>query len=370
MRRAFLFLAALALAASLAGCAATSATTSTTSTKTSTSATGLGTASQTGADGTTTTAGGTDATGTTSSAGTGTPAGDDTTTTTSAAGQTSAGDTSTNLVSTTTTVPITAASDPATVTHEQSEARFVYAGGWKTSSAAQASGGSYAVASSSGSSLTIRFIGTHLAWIAKEGPAYGEATVTVDGGTPHVVNLYSKTVTWKHTVWQTGTLSRDAHTVVISYSGKKAAASTGRSIDVDAISITGVATGRYQQSDSQFTFAGSWKKSTNSLASGGSFVYADTKGASVTIRFKGIDLAWIAKKGPSYGEAKVIVDGGKAVTVDLYNSSSTWQKRVWSTGILASDEHTVKIEWTGSKHKGASAANVDIDALDVTGTLL
>ncbi len=57
------------------------------------------------------------------------------------------------------------------------------------------------------------------------------------------------------------------------------------------------------------------------------------------------------------------------MTVDLYSASVLWKQRVWSTGILTSGPHTVKISWTGSKHAGATGANIDVDAVDVTGTL-
>ena len=89
----------------------------------------------------------------------------------------------------------------------------------------------------------------------------------------------------------------------------------------------------------------------------------------MTIHFTGIDLAWIAKKGPDYGEAKVTVDGTKTYTVNLYSASATWQKRLWSTGILPMGAHTVEIRWLGAKGSGATGTNIDVDAIDVTGTL-
>jgi hypothetical protein len=65
----------------------------------------------------------------------------------------------------------------------------------------------------------------------------------------------------------------------------------------------------------------------------------------------------------------VTVDGGTTATVDLYDSKVRWQQRVWSTGILAMGAHTVKIEWAGTKSKAATATDINIDAIDVTGTL-
>jgi hypothetical protein len=346
MKKALLFATVIAFAALVAGCSGSGATSSTTASSDTT------------------------VTGTAQTSSTTILGGDTTTSVSDGSTDTTTEDTSTTLPTDSTTTTTSSTGDISqTVAHQQNEARFAYSGTWKTVSATSASGGSLGLADSSGASLTIRFIGTHLTWIGKESPAYGQAKVTVDGGTAHTVDLYSSTTVWKHTIWQTGTLKSGAHTVVISWTGKKRTAATGTNIDVDAIQVTGVLTGRYQQSNAKFSYSGTWKTTSNTSAAGGSFSYAGASGASVTVHFSGIDLAWIAKKGPGYGEAKITVDGQKTYTVNLYSASTVWQKRVWSTGILAMGSHTVKIQWTGSKSSAATGTTIDVDAFDVTGTL-
>jgi hypothetical protein len=348
MKRVLLILTVIALAAFLAGCSGGSTSSTTTSSTLST-----GDTTTSGLDQTSDTV-----------------APEDTSSTVGDGTDTTAGDTGTTLASDdNTTTTLAAGSTSQTVDHQQSEARLSYSGTWKTVSSSSASGGSLALANTSGATLTIRFVGTQLTWIGKESPAYGKASVTVDGGTAHTVDLYASATTWKHIIWKTGTLKKDAHTVVISWTGKKRTEATGTNIDVDSIQVTGVLTGRYQQSNTKFTYSGTWKTVSDTAASGGGFAYANASGASVTIHFTGIDLAWIAKKGPGYGQAKITVDGAKTYTVNLYSASVVWQKRVWSTGILASGSHTVKIQWTGSKSSKATGTNIDVDAFDVTGTL-
>ena len=96
--------------------------------------------------------------------------------------------------------------------YQQSNADLLYAGIWKTTSTASASGGSFAYANATGASVTIHFTGTELAWIAKKSPVYGKATVTLDGGSPVTVDLYSASVLWQQQVWSTGILTeRGAH---------------------------------------------------------------------------------------------------------------------------------------------------------------
>jgi hypothetical protein len=127
---------------------------------------------------------------------------------------------------------------------------------------------------------------------------------------------------------------------------------------------------RYQQATADLDYDGAWVVSSAATASAGSFRFADSAGASLTITFKGTYLAWIAKKSPLYGRAKVTVDGGKPVTVDLYSAGTLWQHKVWETGRLTAGTHTVRIEWTGKKNPAAKDANIGIDAFDVLGKLV
>ena len=282
---------------------------------------------------------------------------------------TTQGDTTTTLSGdTTTTTPASGADTSQTATHEQTGTGLSYSGSSAASWKRTRARGSFALADST-ASLTIRFIGTAVSWIAKESPAYGEAKVTVDGGTAKTVDLYSSTTVWKHVVWSSGSLKKAAHTVVISWTGKKSAAATGTNIDVDGIKITGVVTGRAQQGNSKLSYSGTWKTVSDTSASGGAFKYANASGASVTIKFSGIDLAWIAKTGPDYGKAKITVDGTKTYTVNLYSKTATWQKRIWSTGLLTDGAHTVKIEYLGTKSSSSTGTYIDIDAFDVAGSL-
>ena len=306
----------------------------------------------------------------TSATDTGSSITDTTTASVSGDSSTTVAESSTTLLATTTTVAAgSSVADPQAINHQQTDSRLVYSGSWQTASNAAASGGSFVYSNSSGASVTIRFIGTHLYWIAKKSPQYGKAKVIVDGVSAGTVDLYSASAVWQHLVWGTGNLASGAHTVNIEWTGQKRAAAKGTYIDVDAIKVDGVVTGHHEQSSTKLTYAGTWKTTSTASASGGSLAFADSSGASVTIHFTGIDLGWIAKKSPAYGKAKVTVDGGTPVTVDLYSAGVLWKQRVWSTGILKSGAHTVKISWTGSKHTGATGANIDIDAVDVTGTL-
>jgi N-acetylmuramoyl-L-alanine amidase len=136
-----------------------------------------------------------------------------------------------------------------------------------------------------------------------------------------------------------------------------------------AINENTPSTFRYEQGDARLEYRGTWTVGSDTSASGGSFRYTDVSGASLTATFNGTHIAWIAKTSPAYGKAKVTVDGGGPVIVDLYSETAQHDQKVWETAALASGVHTVKIAWTGTKNAAASGTSIDLDAVDVTGAL-
>jgi hypothetical protein len=125
----------------------------------------------------------------------------------------------------------------------------------------------------------------------------------------------------------------------------------------------------YQQNDARIAYTGTWTVFSTSGASGGSYRYAAAP-ATATIWFDGTRLDWIATKGVTMGKATVSLDGAAPVPVDLYNSSVLRQQKVWSTDTLGPGLHKLVIKWTGQPSVTGGGIRVNIDALDVTGTLV
>jgi murein DD-endopeptidase MepM/ murein hydrolase activator NlpD len=137
-------------------------------------------------------------------------------------------------------VDVTGALAPVTLTTvQQTDGRLLYTGAWTLSSISSASGGNFSYANSAGSSVTIHFTGPCLVWVAKTASVYGKAKVTVDGGTPALVDLYSASTLYQQKVWNTGMLADSAHTVVIEWTGTKNAKSTKTNIGIDAVQVLG-----------------------------------------------------------------------------------------------------------------------------------
>jgi hypothetical protein len=255
--------------------------------------------------------------------------------------------------------------------YQQTDSRFCYTGTWPTASNNSASGGSWRYINTSGGSVTIPFTGTYLAWVTVKSPNYGIAEVTLDGGTPVPVDLYSASTAWQQTVWNTGTLPTGLHTVTIAWTGTKNPAAAATYIGLDAVDVGGslTPTTRVEQTDSHLVWAGAWTTASSSIYSGGSFAYANASGASVTVNFSGVKLTLIGTTAYSYGKMKVTLDGTSTFTVDLYTPTALYKQTLWSSGLLPLGDHTVTLEWTGDKNPSSSNTYVSLDAVDVIGSL-
>jgi hypothetical protein len=250
-------------------------------------------------------------------------------------------------------------------------AAFVPAGTWGAYSTASAYGGSYLRASTSGASFVIPFNGTQLDWIATKGLTTGTADVYLDDVFRTAVDLSAMAVTYQANVWSTGILAPGYHTVKIVRSASNA---SGKYITVDAVDVAGTLLTPARKEESEplilwnpaFT---SWTTGPSSSASGGSYKYGNTAGATITIAFTGVSLDLIARKAPSYGRMRVTVDGGTSHTVDLYSSASAYKRLVWQSGFLAPGDHTVTITRLGTKNAYSSGYTIDLDAIDLIGEL-
>ncbi len=259
-------------------------------------------------------------------------------------------------------------------TVEDTSTLLAYSGTWSKISTSSASGGGYSYSDdANGASVTVTFDGIYLQWIAKKSTTYGLASVSVDGIPAGTVNLYSSTTRYKQKVWDTGVLPKGTHTVTITRTGSSTGG--GTSIGLDAFEVIGTpvqatpvpTAARYQDTDSRIIWTGLWDNAATASASGGCLRRID-KAGSASVTFDGTSFSWLAKKDPSYGIARVKVDGTDAGTADLYSSTASYLQTVWSTNTLEPGRHTVTIEWTGDKNTAATGTTISLDAFDIMGT--
>lgn len=105
---------------------------------------------------------------------------------------------------------------------------------------------------------------------------------------------------------------------------------------------------RTQQASSSIHYAGSWSTSSNPLASGGSYRRATAAGATASYTFTGRAIGWVATTGPGYGQARVTVDGGAAVVIDLSSPTADWRRVVFSASFSGLKSHTIRIRTLGT----------------------
>jgi len=256
--------------------------------------------------------------------------------------------------------------------YEQTDSRLLYEGSWSNSTGADHSAGSYKFTSSVGSAVNIAFNGTSFDWYTVKGPIYGIARVSVDGGAPLTVDLYSTGLQYQSKVWSISGLPSTAHTVRIEWTGTKNASASNTYVGIDAADVVGGAltqatspVTRFDQSAAGITFGAAWSPQPSADLYGGSYMFTGSAGATSTIKFQGKRFDWITAVGPMYGIATVSIDGAAPVQVDLYATALAYKQKAWSVTTLTDTAHTAVITVTGTKNSSASNVYVGVDAVDL-----
>jgi hypothetical protein len=116
-----------------------------------------------------------------------------------------------------------------------------YQGGWSTGSVTGSYGGAVHFATQPGpranlNKVSFTFTGS-ATWFSTVGPDRGQASVSVDGGAPFTVDLYSPTVQPARIAAAITNIASGTHTVTITVLGTKATASSGTRVDIDGFAL-------------------------------------------------------------------------------------------------------------------------------------
>jgi len=93
------------------------------------------------------------------------------------------------------------------------------------------------MSSTTGASVSAGFQSPVVRVLSTTGPNFGEALVSIDGGTPVKVDLYAPAVGYQVPVFEASGLSPGTHTITVKVAGTKNALSLGRNVDVDALEV-------------------------------------------------------------------------------------------------------------------------------------
>jgi hypothetical protein len=116
---------------------------------------------------------------------------------------------------------------------EDDDPAIQYAGPWQTVFVPDATAGHATYSDRKGASAHLTFTGTGFHWYVVEGPLMGKARVTVDGGSPETVDLYSASLT-AAAISRAG-LTPGNHTLRIEVLRQRRPASRGFFVDLDAV---------------------------------------------------------------------------------------------------------------------------------------
>ena len=111
-------------------------------------------------------------------------------------------------------------------------------------------------------------------------------------------------------------------------------------------------------------FDGSWARELDPVFSGSSQAATTETGATARLRFTGPSVTWIGERGPDGGQADIMIDGRKHVTVDLYTEARYRGDRIYTVDGLSAGAHVIEIVVHEKKNIHSSGQRVTIDALD------
>ena len=104
--------------------------------------------------------------------------------------------------------------------------------------------------------------------------------------------------------------------------------------------------------------SGGWTRYYRSWMSGGTSLYARTRGEWVARSFTGRAIALVGSKSPRRGKARVYIDGALAATVDFRRSSTAHRQVVFTRSWATARPHTLKVVVLGTSGR----PRVDVDA--------
>ncbi|MFH8252086.1 polysaccharide lyase 8 family protein [Microbacterium sp. B2969] len=126
---------------------------------------------------------------------------------------------------------------PVSVRLDDTDPRIRYTGAWRSTSATGDFGGSIAFSSDPESAFSLDFTGTRITLEARLTASAGINEVAVDGVVLGRYDGYAPTTTFRQAVFTSPVLAAGAHTVTVTRTGTKSAASSGRNIILDSILI-------------------------------------------------------------------------------------------------------------------------------------
>jgi hypothetical protein len=238
--------------------------------------------------------------------------------------------------------------------YDDRNAAWTYVGTWTTYDGAGPYSNTSRYNNVVGSSAQIAFIGNKFAFTYVKANNRGLIDVYVDGTKIAQINAKSTTTAWQQT-WTSPSLTAGAHIVRFVHAGG------GTYIDVDAIQVFAppapVTAGTYDDTNSAWTFGGSWTTYSGAGPVNNTDHYSNVIGSDAQITFTGTGFTLNYVKASNRGSIDVYVDGVKVGTINANSTTTTW-RATWTIDTLSSGTHTVRFVNAGGGY-------IDVDAITI-----
>ncbi len=115
----------------------------------------------------------------------------------------------------------------------------------------------------------------------------------------------------------------------------------------------------------QFNYQGSWSYGQQQGAYNTDDHWSNQTDAYYQVLFQGTQIKVYAALDPSHGVAGISVDGSAESLVDLYSATRTDNVVIYTSPVLTSGQHVLKVRVTGTKSSVSTGTNVSVDRAEV-----
>jgi endoglucanase len=130
-----------------------------------------------------------------------------------------------------------------------------------------------------------------------------------------------------------------------------------------------VTVGTGMHNDSVFTYAGTWSVGDNAVAGSNKYMaddhYSTTTDSTYSLTFNATQAKIYATKAPYHGIAAVRIDGGAEVIVDMYATTRGDQQLVYTSPVLTSGTHTVRVRVPNTKNAASTGFTINADRIEI-----
>ena len=265
---------------------------------------------------------------------------------------------------------------PVTITDNPPSSSVIYSGSWvhTTGTDSLYYNLTRSDATIVGASVKYNFTGTNVSVIGRKGPALGKINVSIDNGTPVLMDCYWPQDIYRKEIFLGSGLTSGTHSVNITVATKNASSTSNRII-LDNFMVQPVApsappVATQYDIPANGAFAGTWTYTPNDLTKfyGGTRAYSNTIGNTASFTFTGNGVRIYGSKATSYGKLSVRTDGGAATVVDCLStglsSNYDYMVKLYEVKGLVTGTHTV-VATVAAKNPVATGNDISLDIFEV-----